>query len=235
MLRWQGQTGVSWAPHGPRYRDLYPVPPEEHETLSCAGGGVIGTVCGVIGSIMATQVAKLLARIDSPQLGTVLFFDGLDMSFRRVTFHAPQDTVAAAENGRMNQNGHMRNDENEIDPAALAELLADGGGPILIDVREPDEHAAGAIAGSRLVPLSNIVTTAQRANQEGGPSGAQQRVAELVAPLSPEQPAILYCEHGVRSAHALTILRQCGFAQLRHLDGGYAAWRVHAHSDGGAG
>ncbi|HEX3732448.1 MAG TPA: HesA/MoeB/ThiF family protein, partial [Mycobacteriales bacterium] len=76
VLGWQGQTGVSWAKHGPRYRDLYPLPPDEHETLSCAGGGVIGTVCGVIGSIMATQVVKLLAGIGSPQFGTVLFFDG---------------------------------------------------------------------------------------------------------------------------------------------------------------
>ena len=122
----------------------------------------------------------------------------------------------------------MSCDAHELSPAALVELLASGSPPMLIDVREPDEHAAGAIQGSRLIPLSLLVSTAQRESRIGGLERAREEVAKLVAPMSHSEEAVLYCEHGVRSEHALALLRQCGFDRLRHLAGGYAAWRPYS-------
>jgi adenylyltransferase/sulfurtransferase len=243
VLRWQGQTGVSWAEYGPRYRDLYPVPPNDANTaaLSCATGGVVGTVCAVIGSVMATETIKLITGCGSVPLGRVLMFDGTDSSFRQLRFQrrspAPDVelcTVTAPVSGhrRLADNNavtdHAYAEDTEISVVQLADELHGGAAPVLIDVREPQEHTAGAIAGSRLVPLSTIVATAQQ--QRGGAHGGaehdstQQHIADLLSPLSVEQPAVLYCEHGIRSAHALAVLRQCGFTALRHLSGGYDAW-----------
>jgi len=238
VLAWQGQTGVSWAAYGPRYRDLYPVIPDDANTatLSCTTGGVIGTVCAIIGSVMATEVIKLITGRGNVQLGRVLLFDATDLSFRQLRFRrsgdmaerpAPTPSGSVTDNETVTDHAHAT--DTEIDVSQLVAELNEPTAPLLIDVREPQEHAAGAIAGSRLIPLSTIVATAQQRNgdSQGGPDGhsAQQRVTELVAPLSAEQPAVLYCEHGIRSAHALAILRQYGYTELRHLAGGYDTWR----------
>ncbi|PZS11160.1 MAG: hypothetical protein DLM55_02385 [Acidimicrobiales bacterium] len=210
---------------------------------------------------MAIETIKLLTGCGAPELGTLLVFDGLDMSFRKLRFKVSTNRplpsfsspcvpaplrYALVRGGSCGLGRNQLEDtlsmdeENEISVKALRQQLVEGTAPILIDVREPQEHAAGAIAGSRLIPLSSIVSTAQvstaqpattqvaaaqREHTDGENAHTEQRIAQLVAPLSTEQSAVLYCEHGVRSAHALALLRQYGFSHLRHLEGGYAAWR----------
>ncbi|MEO5834209.1 MAG: molybdopterin-synthase adenylyltransferase MoeB, partial [Nakamurella sp.] len=84
VFRFEGQVSVFWAEHGPQYRDLFPVPPPPGSVPSCGEGGVLGVVCGVIGSIMATEAMKLISGVGRPLLGRVLVYDALKMSFRTV-------------------------------------------------------------------------------------------------------------------------------------------------------
>ena len=239
VLRWHGQTSVSWVGHGPRYRDLYPNQTATPADASCSAEGVLGPVCGVIGSIMATQVITLLTGAGTPLLGSLLLFDGQTMEFRTVRYRSqpgsPEtkhgESVASMTASESLEGNPMRanhaGDQTEIDSADLAQLLASGEPVTLIDVREPHEHQAGAITGSVLAPVGTLLDSAREAYRHGGEAGAKQRVAELVPGLATDNPAVVYCAHGVRSAHALSLLQQLGFTGIRNLTGGYADWAAH--------
>lgn len=188
-------------------RDLFPRPPGRGEVPSCAEAGVLGALCGQVGAIMATEVVKLVTGTGEPLLGRVLVLDGLsartrEVPLRRSTFPPPSRSSADA--------ACAPRDAGDLAALGVDELaarLARPEPPALVDVREPGEHARGAIPGSHLAPLSDL--------RSGG------GLAEL-----PPGPVVLYCASGVRSAEAARLLRAAGRPVVGHLLGGFAAWQA---------
>jgi molybdopterin/thiamine biosynthesis adenylyltransferase/rhodanese-related sulfurtransferase len=208
-----GQAGVCWAAHGPQYRDLFPVPPAPGEVPSCAEAGVLPTVCGVIGSILATEAIKLVTGIGDPLLGRVTSYEALGGSFRELEYRRdPQGTpitglidydafcgISAA------TDTDTAAGEDAVAATELAEMLAGGASVTLLDVREPWEHRIASIAGSMLVPLGEL-----------------EQSTELAA-VGRGGTVIVYCHHGQRSERAVSQLRARGI-EARSLAGGIDAW-----------
>ena len=208
-----GQTSVSWPPYGPRYRDLYPQEPLG--APSCAETGVLGPVCGAIGSLMATEAIKLLTGLGTPLLGTLVVYDGLDASLRRLRFRSPSS--ADASNQELPMLVAPAVDEQvgsalcrAVGPRQLANLL-ETEPPVLIDVREASEHQAGAIPGSIHLPLAQLEAAV-----------AQGRLSQFVPHDS--KGVVVYCASGVRSQRAASLLRAAKQPDVIQLAGGYHAW-----------
>lgn len=225
VLRFAGQVSVFWSGHGPVYRDLHPVPPPEGSVPSCAEAGVVGAVCGTIGSLMATEVVKLVTGTGRPLLGRVLVHDALAGTFRTVTLRV--DPIAApgiADSGTADPmaadpvaadlSPTVETTRTEDLPSVSAEQLRDrltarAAGTddfVLVDVREPGERAINAIPGSVGVPLRALL--AGMADTE----------------LDPGVSVVLHCKTGRRSAQALAALLAGGRTGDVHLEGGITAW-----------
>lgn len=211
VLRFAGQVSVFWAGHGPTYRDLHPMPPPPGSVPSCADAGVVGSVCGTIGSLMATEAVKVLTGVGRPLLGRVLLHDALAMTWRTVEVAVdPGRAPVTAVTGEPDEGVGAFS----IEPAELAGRLAEraAGGPdfVLVDVREPAERAVAAIPGSIRVPRELLL--------------AGHADSELPAGM----PVVLHCKTGGRSAHVLAVLRAGGRDDVVHLRGGITAWLAHA-------
>ncbi len=196
---------------GLNYRDLYPQAPPAGSVPSCAEGGVLGMLCGTVGSVMATEVVKLITGTGDPLLGRVLLYDALRMSIR--TVEVRKDPSAAPITALVDYEAFCGTTPTEptdapdtLSPTDLRDRLAAPEPPVLVDVREPVEWDIAHIDGATLVPLGDI---------ESG-SG--------ITRVPRDRPAVLYCKTGIRSARALRALRDAGFTDVRHLDGGIAAW-----------
>jgi rhodanese-related sulfurtransferase len=181
---------------------------------------VLPTVCATIGSLMATEVIKLIALLGRPLLGRVTSYDALGGGFREISYEADPDAepitelidyevfcgtkIAAPERGTMSDaNSPSTPTQTELTPAELSDLLTDGVPVQLIDVREPWEAELASIPGARLIPLGSL--------NESLPS------------LDPATPVVAYCHSGVRSGMALQTLLAAGF-DAKHLVGGIDAW-----------
>ena len=215
IFRFEGQASVFWRDHGPCYRCLFPEPPPPGLVPSCAEGGVLGILPGVIGSIQATEALKILLQVGEPLLGRLLLYDALAMRFDslwlqrdpecplcspKATIHELQDYPAFCGTGR----GQTKKAVDEIGAFELKRRL-DAGEPLeIIDVREPHEWGICRIEGARLVPLATLA----------------QRVHEL----DPARILVLQCRSGHRSATAQGFLRQAGFPRVLNLRGGILAW-----------
>ncbi|RIJ70262.1 adenylyltransferase/sulfurtransferase MoeZ [Nakamurella silvestris] len=214
ILGFEGQASVFWAAHGPQYRDVFPTPPPPGSVPSCATGGVLGVLCGVIGSIMATEAVKLICGAGDTLLGRILFYDALALTFRTISVRPDPDALPIT--GLVDYEAFC----GVLPPAGLvgatelASLVADGTPVLLVDVREPWEHARGAIEGSVLIPLDGITS-----------AGALELIGG-----HPE--VILYCASGARSARAVDELRAAGLTGVRQLDGGILAWQELAARGG---
>ncbi len=222
IYRFEGQVSVFWedAPdrRGLNYRDVFPEPPPPGTVPSCAEGGVLGVLCASIASIMATEAIKLITGIGESLLGRLMIYDALHMTYRTITVrkdpHAPRITelidygqfcgVTAAE---------TRDVADSVTPLELRELLRAGDKVALIDVREPAEWEINHIEGARLIPKSAIDAGSGLAN------------------LPPDRIPVLYCRTGVRSAAALAVLKEAGFTDARHLQGGIVAWARQLEPD----
>lgn len=212
VAQYGGQTGVAWAGRGPTYRDLFPVPPAADSTLSCAEGGVLPTVCAVIGAIMATEVLKIITGVGEPLIGRVAMFDALTGSFRELSYLADSTAAPITE--------LLGNFTSNIDSAELAADLATGTPPSLVDVREPWEFEIARLPGAILVPLAELGGwIADRATNRGDGSTD----GSVTNPFETER-IIVYCHHGIRSATALNQLIAAGFSTARNLEGGIDAW-----------
>ncbi|WP_297409749.1 ThiF family adenylyltransferase [Naasia sp.] len=204
-----GHVGAVLGDGGPDYRDLFPVPPDPSSVLTCADGGVLPSVCGVIGSLMATEVLKLLTGIGEPLVGRITSYDALTGRMREVAFQADPERAMRASTTEPSQEEPMQNptdgaaQQDELDAQELADLLASGRPLQLVDVREPWEAEIVSLPGSVLLPLGGL----------GG------RLDEL----DPEVPIVAYCHHGARSERALQMLRGAGLP-ARHLAGGIDAY-----------
>jgi len=210
VLRFDGQVSVFWDGHGPTYRDLFPLPPEPGTVPSCEEAGVLGAVCAVVGSAMVTEALKLLTGAGTSLLGRVLVHDALAMTWRTLRLapdpHRVPVTAVAAVAGAPDR--EPSDDLPELDAAELAHRLCERAAGraefLLVDVREPDEHAAHAIPGSVLLPLAEVLADPAR--------------------LGGDEPLVLHCAGGNRSARALRALLQQGRTDVVHLRGGIAAW-----------
>lgn len=230
IYRFEGQASVCWedAPdcRGLNYRDLYPEPPPPGAVPSCAEGGVLGVVCAAIASVMSTEVIKLITGIGESLLGRLMIYDALEMSYRTIAIRrdpcdasrpaittlvdyeqlcgaAPAASTDAATGGA----------EAAITPRQLRELLDSGAKLALIDVREPVEFDIVHLDGAQLIPQSSINS------------------GEGLAKLPADRMPVLYCKTGVRSAQALAVVRQAGFSDAVHLQGGIVAWAQQMQPD----
>ena len=220
IFRFEGQASV-FAPHlgGPCYRCLFPEPPPPGTVPSCAEGGVLGVLPGVIGTIQATEALKLILGCGRSLLGRLLLFDALDMGFREIKLRRDPECPLCGERPTITQlvdyhescgplTGRpplfMNTDEVTIQELKHA-LDNPGLGIQVIDVREADEHQAASIPGARLLPLSQL------------PARFQE--------LERDREYYLHCQAGVRSMRALQFLRQQGFKRLKSVKGGMQAWK----------
>ena len=228
IYRFAGQVSVFWedAPDGPdgqkrgiNYRDLYPEPPAPGSVPSCAEGGVLGILCASIASVMGTEAIKLITGIGESLLGRLMIYDALAMTYRTIVIR--KDPHARAITGLTDYeafcgtvpDGSVVAAESTITPLQLHELMASGANIALIDVREPVEWEINRIPGAALIPKSAIDS------------------GEALAGLPQDATVVLYCKTGVRSAQALLMLHQAGFAGALHLQGGIVAWAQQLDPD----
>jgi adenylyltransferase/sulfurtransferase len=206
--RFEGQASVFATADGPCYRCLYPAPPLPGEAPSCAEGGVLGVLPGLLGTVQATEALKLAAGIGEPLVGRLLLVDALAMQFRTVKFGKDPACPACGtrvireprEERFACQPGLQVDRIPEITPVELAERMGRGDAPTLLDVRETSEWESGHIPGARLAPLSRLG-------------------AELPG-LDPAREVVVYCRSGVRSQSAGQLLRAAGFPRVLSLAGG---------------
>jgi molybdopterin/thiamine biosynthesis adenylyltransferase/rhodanese-related sulfurtransferase len=215
IFRFEGQASVFYAEEGPCYRCLFPEPPPPGLVPSCAEGGVLGVLPGVIGTIQATEAVKLLLGKGRPLIGRLLLYDALEMSFDEVQLRKNPDCPVCGEHPTVTElidyvhfcgldPAEALEPSWEITPAELAAWLQAGERPVLLDVREPHEWEISHLEGATLIPQGDLPA----------------RMSEL----STAEDIVLYCRSGERSARALNLLRQAGFRRLRNLRGGINAW-----------
>lgn len=217
IFRFEGQASVL-APHlgAPCYRCLYPEPPAPGTVPSCAEGGVLGVLPGIIGLIQATEILKLALGIGTPLLGRLLLYDALEMRFREVKIrrdpHCPlcgqQPTIHALVDYHAFCGVHPQSQSMHPDEVTVQQMKAALDNPALgievIDVREPDEYQIAHVPGTRLLPLSAL--------------------AARFGELDPAKSYYLHCKLGGRSMKALEFLRAQGFPHLKSVAGGITAW-----------
>ena len=224
IYRFEGQISVFWedAPDGRglNYRDLYPEAPPPGMVPSCAEGGVLGILCASIASVMGTEAIKLITGIGEPLLGRLMVYDALEMSYRTITIRKDPCTPKITELidyeefcGVVSDDAAEAAADSTITPRELRELLESGKKVALIDVREPVEWDINHIEGAQLIPKSLINS------------------GEGLAELPQDRMPVLYCKTGVRSAEALAALKNAGFADAVHLQGGIVAWAKQMQPD----
>jgi adenylyltransferase/sulfurtransferase len=218
IFRFEGQASV-FAPHlgGPCYRCLYPEPPAPGEVPSCAEGGVLGVLPGIIGCIQATEILKLAAGMGTSLIGRLLLFNALDMKFKEIKLRRDPECPICGESPTIKELidyeqfcGIMPAPENMTHPdeVTVHDMRQALENPALnikvVDVRETDEYEFANVKGTILLPLSEFT--------------------ERFTELDPNQQYYLHCKAGVRSLKALNFLRQHGFTHLKSVKGGINAW-----------
>jgi len=226
IFRFEGQASL-FAPHlgGPCYRCLYPEPPPPGSVPSCAEGGVLGVLPGVIGMIQATEVLKLAVGMGTNLLNRLLLYDALEMKFRELKLRRDPQCPICGEHPKITQlidyeafcglnepavDQSMHPDEVSVQQLKRA-LDNPGLGIRAIDVREPGEYDIAHIKGVPLLPLSQL--------------------ARRFKELNPEQAYYITCKVGMRSLHAVQFLREQGFKNLKSVRGGIAAWSEEIDPD----
>jgi molybdopterin/thiamine biosynthesis adenylyltransferase/rhodanese-related sulfurtransferase len=218
IFRFEGQASV-FAPHlgGPCYRCLYPEPPPPGMVPSCAEGGVLGVLPGIIGCIQATEILKLALGKGNLLVGRLLLFNALDMKFRELKLRRDSQCPICGEHPTIKELldyemfcGIQPEPENASNPDEVTvqdmkrALENPGLGIKVVDVREPDEYEIAHIDGVPQIPLSQL----------------ERRFTEL----DPNAQYYIHCKSGVRSMNALKFLRGQGFKYLKNVKGGINAW-----------
>ena len=221
IFRFEGQASVFATKGGPCYRCLYPEPPPPGLVPSCAEGGVLGVLPGVIGTIQATEAIKLIMGIGEPLIGRFLIYDALRMKFRELKLKKDLECPVCGENPTVRElidyeqfcgvapsapEVAVTGDDNETETTVieLKRKIDAKEDFFLLDVREPNEYQIGRIPGSTLIPLGEV----------------PQRVGEIPR----DKEIIVQCKMGGRSASAARFLRQQGFTRVKNLKGGILDW-----------
>jgi molybdopterin/thiamine biosynthesis adenylyltransferase/rhodanese-related sulfurtransferase len=217
IFRFEGQASVFATERGPCYRCLYPEPPPPGLVPSCAEGGVLGILPGLLGVMQATEVIKLILGKGDPLVGRLLLVDAMGMRFRELKLRKNPECPVCGEHPTVtklidyNQFCGIRGEEGpvfssnvpEIQVEELKQKLDAGEDVFVLDVREPHEYQICNIGGY-LVPLNEL----------------PKRVHELDS----SREIVAHCKMGGRSAKAVEFLRQAGFKKVRNLKGGILAW-----------
>ena len=221
ILRFEGQASVFDSRVGPCYRCLYPEPPPPGLVPSCAEGGVIGILPGIVGLIQANEVVKLILGKGESLVGRLLLFDALSMKFREMKLRKDKACPICGDNPTITElidyeefcgirpvEESANDAEMEIAVEQVKQMLDSGHGFKLIDVREPSEYEICKIAQATLIPLGDI----------------EAKDPEKLNGLSPDEEIVLHCKAGVRSMKALKVLEEMGFSNLKSMRGGINEW-----------
>jgi sulfur-carrier protein adenylyltransferase/sulfurtransferase len=219
IFRFDGQVSVFDGQQGPCYRCLFPEPPPPGLVPSCAEGGVLGVLPGIIGSMQASEGLKLLLGIGQPLRGKLLLFNALDMTFDYVKLRKnPNCAVCGLPSEKIelidyeafcgvsahdHEEASMEN-QYEIGAKELAEQMKNGHNIKLIDVREPHELQISQIAGAKLIPLGEV--------------------AGRLSELDTADELVVFCRTGGRSARAVELMLSAGFRKVKNLRGGINSW-----------
>ncbi|HTM41537.1 MAG TPA: molybdopterin-synthase adenylyltransferase MoeB [Terriglobales bacterium] len=216
IFRFEGQVSVFATKDGPCYRCLYPEPPPPGLVPSCAEGGVLGILPGLVGVMQATEAIKLILDKGEPLIGRLLLVDALGMRFRELKLRKNPECPACGKNPTVtklidyNEFCGIRGEEKpvasnvpEIQPEELKARLDAGDDIFILDVREPHEYQICNLNGY-LIPLGEL------------PKRAHE--------LDSSREIVAHCRSGVRSAKAVTFLQQAGFRKVKNLAGGILAW-----------
>jgi adenylyltransferase/sulfurtransferase len=215
IFRFEGQSTVFCTKDGPCYRCLYPEPPPPGLVPSCAEGGVLGVLPGLVGVIQATEAVKLVTGVGEPLVGRLLLVDAARMHFRTVKLRKDPRCPACGTRELTKlidyeQFCGIRGQPDEtqgiptITPAELDRRRRRGDDLDLVDVREPHEWQIGRIDGARLAPLSAF--------------------ADALRTLDSARDVVVYCKSGGRSARAVRALQTAGFRRVWNLEGGILRW-----------
>jgi len=217
IFRFEGQASVFWAERGPCYRCLYPEPPPPGLVPSCAEGGVLGVLPGIIGTIQATETIKIILGAPDIMVNRLLLFDAWRMRFRELKLRKNPDCPVCGVNPTIKelidyeefcgitQQPETKPTMEEITATELKQRLDQGDDIQIIDVREPHEYEIGAIPNSKLIPLGQVLN---RMNE-----------------IDPGRETVMHCKMGGRSAKAIEALQRAGFSgHLINLKGGITAW-----------
>jgi adenylyltransferase/sulfurtransferase len=220
IYRFDGQASVFWAEYGPCYRCLYPEPPPPGMVPSCAEGGVLGVLCATIGSIQTTEAIKVLTGVGEPLIGSLMVYDALDMSFRKIKVRKDPNCPLCSQNptqtallpdyeafcGVLSDAAQEASAGSTITVQELKSKIDAQENYYLIDVREPSEYEIVKIPTAHLIPKQGFID------------------GSVLATLPQDRPIILHCKSGVRSAECLAILKDAGFSDASHVSGGVVAW-----------
>jgi len=214
IFRFDGQVSLFHPPAGPCYRCLFAEPPAPDAVPSCAEGGVLGVLPGIVGSLQALEAIKYVTGAGQSLLGRLLLFDALKVRFREIALRRDPECPVCGDAPTITElidyeafcglapaGGPA---EMELTVDALQRRLAAGDTPLLLDVRELWEYAIAHLDGAVLVPLGQL--------------------GERVAELPPRAEIVAYCHHGQRSLAAARFLRAAGFHSAASLAGGIEAW-----------
>ncbi len=220
IFRFEGQASVFDARQGPCYRCLFQEPPPPGMVPSCAEAGVLGALPGIIGSIQALETIKLLLDAGKPLVGRLILLDTLTFEWRELTLRKDPDCPACGANPSITKlidydafcgvGSEPETKTVEIGAKELEQEIGTQSNLLVVDVREPHELEIGHIDGSVLIPLGQL------------PS----RMTEL----ADDQAIVTLCHRGIRSMHALGILRAAGYQNVRSLQGGIDAWSTPVES-----
>jgi len=216
IFRFEGQASVFGMPDGPCYRCLYPEPPPPGLVPSCAEGGVLGILPGLLGVIQATEVIKLILGSGDPLIGRLLLVDALGMKFRELKLRKNPNCPVCGKNptlkklidyqefcGIRGEEAPAEVTTSEMQVEELKQRIDRGDDLFILDVREPHEYQICNLGG-HLIPLGDL----------------PRRVSEL----DTSKEIVAHCRSGVRSAKAVNFLRQAGFKKVHNLAGGILAW-----------
>ncbi|MCZ6784349.1 MAG: molybdopterin-synthase adenylyltransferase MoeB [Proteobacteria bacterium] len=220
IFRFEGQATVFDARRGPCYRCLYPEPPPPGAVPSCAEGGVLGVLPGIIAMIQATEAIKLISGLGTPLIGRLLLYDALSMEFNEFRLSKDPACPVCGEQPTVKQlidyegfcglpeGGALEAPLPSVTAAELAARPGRGEDFLLLDVREPSEYEMARIEGAVLIPLGQL----------------ESRLGEIEAWR--DRPVVVSCHVGGRSARACRLLAESGFTEVENLDGGIEAWSL---------
>ena len=221
IYRFEGQSTGFWPGKGPCYRCLFAEPPPPDMAPSCAEGGVLGILPGMIGMVQATEGVKIILGKGELLIGRLLIFDALKMDFRSVRFRKNPECPICGDNptitelidydafcnvgrGKETVDANKNGDIAVVTAKELKDLVDAKKDVFILDVREESEYAICQIPGSKLIPLGNL--------------------PERIAELDKNQEIVAHCHFGGRSAKAIHFLKSKGFTKLRNLTGGIDSW-----------
>lgn len=218
IFRFEGQASVFWAERGACYRCLYPEPPPPGLVPSCAEGGVLGVLPGIVGAIQANETIKIILGAEGVLVNRLMLFDAWAMKFRELKLRKDPDCPICGDNptitelidyeafcGLSPNQQPVRQQLEEITATELKRRLDLGDDIQIIDVREPHEYEIASLPGTKLIPLSQVVN---RMNE-----------------IDLARETVLHCKGGVRSAKAIEALKLASFpGRLVNLKGGITAW-----------